>query len=110
MELKELKTHLVELLKKGSIRPSTSPWGASVHFVKKKDETLRLCIDYREFNKIIVKNRYPLPYIDDQSDQLRGVETFPKIDLRSGTTNFASRKKMYLRQHSICGTGTMNMW
>jgi len=83
-ELKELKTQLEELLEKGYIRPSTSPWGAPVLFVKKKDGTLRLCIDYRELNKITVKNRYPLPRIDDLFDQLRGAGTFSKFDLRSG--------------------------
>jgi len=64
-ELKELKVQLEELLEKGYIQPSTSRWGAPVLFVKKKDGTLRLCIDYRELNKITVKNRYPLPRIDD---------------------------------------------
>lgn len=66
-ELKELKTQLQELLDKGFIRPSTSPWGAPVLFVKKKDGTLRLCIDYRELNKVTLKNKYPSPRIDDRS-------------------------------------------
>ena len=83
-ELKELKEQLQELLDKGFIRPSTSPWGAPVLFVKKKDGTLRLCIDYRELNKVIVKNKYPLPRIDDLFDQLQGAQYFSKIDLRSG--------------------------
>jgi len=69
-ELKELKAQLEELLKKGYIRPNTSPWGAPVLFVKKKDGILRLCIDYQELNKITVKNRYPLPRIDDLFDRL----------------------------------------
>jgi hypothetical protein len=64
-KLKELQLHLEEILKKGYIRPSVSPWGASVLFVKKKDGTLRLCIDFRQLNKVIVKNKYPLPRIDD---------------------------------------------
>ena len=84
MELKELKKHLEELLDKGFIRPSTSPWGAPVLFVKKKDGSLRLCIDYRQLNRIIVKNKYPLPRIDDLLDQLKGANVFSKIDLRSG--------------------------
>ncbi|GKV24168.1 hypothetical protein SLEP1_g33813 [Rubroshorea leprosula] len=83
-ELKELKVQLEELLKKGFIRPSVSPWGAPVLFVKKKDGSMRLCIDYRELNKVNVKNRYPLPRIDDLFDQLKGAQVFSKIDLRSG--------------------------
>ncbi|KAL0548854.1 hypothetical protein IC582_013330 [Cucumis melo] len=83
-ELKELKVQLQELLDKGFIRPSVSPWGAPVLFVKKKDGSMRLCIDYRELNKVTVKNRYPLPRIDDLFDQLQGATVFFKIDLRSG--------------------------
>ncbi|XP_039134254.1 uncharacterized protein LOC120271646 [Dioscorea cayenensis subsp. rotundata] len=83
-ELKELKKQLEELLEKGFIRPSVSPWGAPMLFVKKKDGTLQLCIDYRELNKVIVKNKYPLPRIDDLFDQLHGSQVFSKIDLRSG--------------------------
>ena len=84
LELKELKLQLQELLEKGFIRPSVSPWGAPVLFVKKKDGTLRLCIDYRQLNKLTVKNKYPLPIIDDLFDQLKGASIFSKIDLRSG--------------------------
>ncbi|KAL0544935.1 hypothetical protein IC582_020065 [Cucumis melo] len=83
-ELKELKVQLQELLDKGFIRPSVSPWGAPVLFVKKKDGSMRLCIYYRELNKVTVKNRYPLPRIDDLFDQLQGATVFSKIDLRSG--------------------------
>ncbi|KAL0551539.1 hypothetical protein IC582_010628 [Cucumis melo] len=83
-ELKELKVQLQDLLDKGFIRPSVSPWGAPVLFVKKKDGSMRLCIDYRELNKVTVKNRYPLPRIDDLFDQLQGATVFSKIDLRSG--------------------------
>ncbi|KAL4011868.1 hypothetical protein IC575_028932 [Cucumis melo] len=83
-ELKELKVLLQELPDKGFIRPSVSPWGAPVLFVKKKDGSMRLCIDYRELNKVTVKNRYPLPRIDDLFDQLQGATMFSKIDLRSG--------------------------
>ncbi|KAL4020664.1 hypothetical protein IC575_019445 [Cucumis melo] len=83
-ELKELKVQLQELLDKGFIWPSVSPWGAPVLFVKKKDGSMRLCIDYRELNKVTVKNRYPLPRIDDLFDQLQEATVFSKIDLRSG--------------------------
>ncbi|KAL5736107.1 hypothetical protein ACOSQ2_030895 [Xanthoceras sorbifolium] len=83
-ELKELKIQLQELLDKGFIRPSVSPWGAPVLFVKKKDGSLRLCIDYRQLNKLTVKNKYPLPRIDGLFDQLRGACVFSKIDLRLG--------------------------
>jgi hypothetical protein len=82
LELKELQMQLEELLKKGYIRPSVSPWGAPVFFVKKKDGTLRLCIDFRQLNKVIVKNKYPLPRIDDLFDQLKDAKIFSKIDLR----------------------------
>ena len=84
IELKELKVQLEELLLKGFIRPSVSPWGAPVLFVKKKDGTLRLCIDYRQLNQVTIKNKYPLPRIDDLFDQLRGARVFSKIDLRTG--------------------------
>ncbi|KAM1721715.1 hypothetical protein ACFX12_023218 [Malus domestica] len=83
-ELRELKIQLQELLDKGFIQPSSSPWGAPVLFVKKKDGTLRLCIDYRQLNRVTIKNRYPLPRIDDLFDQLKGACVFSKIDLRSG--------------------------
>ncbi|MBG9689340.1 hypothetical protein ABD91_00060, partial [Lysinibacillus sphaericus] len=84
IELQELKIQLQELLDIGFIRPSTSPWGAPVLFVKKKDGSMRLCIDYRELNHVTIKNRYPLPRIDDLFDQLQGAQFFSKIDLRSG--------------------------
>ena len=84
LELKELKLQLQELLEKGFIRPSVSPWGVPMLFVKKKDGTLRLCIDYRHLNKLTVKNKYPLPRIDNLFDQLKGASIFSKIDLRSG--------------------------
>ena len=83
-KLKELQLHLEGILKKGYIRPSMSPWGASVLFVKKKDGTLRLCIDFRQLNKVTVKNKYPLSRIDDLFDHLKGVKIFLKIDLRLG--------------------------
>ena len=84
VELAELKKQIEELLEKGFIRPSVSPWGAPVLFVKKKDGSMRLCIDYRQLNKVTIKNKYPLPRIDDLLDQLVGASVFSKIDLRSG--------------------------
>ncbi|GJV90802.1 putative reverse transcriptase domain-containing protein [Tanacetum coccineum] len=83
-EMQELSTQLQELSARGFIRPSSSPWGAPVLFVKKKDGSFRMCIDYRELNKLTVKNRYPLPRIDDLFDQLQGSKVYSKIDLRSG--------------------------
>ncbi|GKD10419.1 reverse transcriptase domain-containing protein [Tanacetum coccineum] len=82
-ELEELSGQLKELQDKGFIRPSSSPWGAPVLFVKKKDGSFRMCIDYRELNMLTVKNCYPLPRIDNLFDQLQGSQFFLKIDLRS---------------------------
>ena len=82
--LQELRVQLQELLDKGFIRPSTSPWGAPVLFAKKKDKTLRPCIDYRQLNRVTIKNRYPLPRIDDLFDQLRGARVYFKIYLLTG--------------------------
>jgi hypothetical protein len=83
-ELAELKTQLQDLLEKGFIRPSSSPWGCPAIFVKKKDQTLRMCVDYRPLNEVTVKNKYPLPRIDILFDQLTGARVFSKFDLRSG--------------------------
>ena len=80
-ELKELKVQLQELVDRGF---SISPWGAPMLFVKKKDGTWRLCVDYRQLNKVTIRNKYPLPRIDDLFDQLQGAKVFSKIDLRSG--------------------------
>ncbi|GJZ04971.1 putative reverse transcriptase domain-containing protein [Tanacetum coccineum] len=83
-EMQELSDQLQELADRGFIRPSTSPWGAPILFVKKKDGSFRMCIDYQELNKLTIKNRYPLPRIDDLFDQLQGSSVYSKIDLRSG--------------------------
>jgi hypothetical protein len=83
-ELAELKIQLQDLLDKGFIRPSSSPWGCPAIFVKKKDQTLRMCVDYRPLNEVTIKNKYPLPRIDILFDQLTGARVFSKIDLRSG--------------------------
>jgi hypothetical protein len=83
-ELAELKLQIAELQQKGYICPSSSPWGASVLFVTKKDGSMRMCIDYWSLNEVTIKNKYPLPRIDDLFDQLQGAKYFSKIDLRLG--------------------------
>ncbi|GJR88785.1 putative reverse transcriptase domain-containing protein [Tanacetum coccineum] len=92
-EMKELLEQLQELFDKGFIRPSSSPWGAPILFVKKKDGSFRMCIEYRELNKLTVKNRYPLPRIDDLFDQLQGSSIYSKIDLKSGYHQLRVREK-----------------
>ena len=92
VELHELKVQLQELLGKGFIRLSTSPWGTPVLFAKKKDKTLRLCIDYRQLNMVTIKNWYPLSRIDDLFDQLKGARVYSKIDLHTGYLQLRVRK------------------
>ncbi|GJV70891.1 putative reverse transcriptase domain-containing protein [Tanacetum coccineum] len=92
-KMKELSEQLQELSDKGFIRPSSSPWGAPVLFVKKKDGSFRMCIDYHELNKLTVKNRYPLLRIDDLFDQLQGSSIYSKIDLRSGYHQLRDKKE-----------------
>ena len=103
VELQELRVQLQELLDKGFIKPSTSLWGAPVLFAKKKGKTLRLCIGYRQLNKVMIQNRYPLPRIDDLFDQLRGARVYFKIDLRTGYHQLRVREtdipKMAFRTH-----------
>ncbi|KAL0420440.1 UNVERIFIED_CONTAM: Transposon Ty3-I Gag-Pol polyprotein [Sesamum latifolium] len=91
-ELKELKSQLKELLERGFIRPSFSPWGAPVLFVRKKDGTLRMCIDYRGLNSITIKNKYPLPQIDELFDQLQRSRVYSKLDLRQGYYQLKNRE------------------
>jgi hypothetical protein len=83
-ELDELKIHLKKLLEQGFVRSSASPWGSPVLFVEKKDGTKRMCIDYRTLNSMTIKNKYPLPRIEDLLDRLKKAKFFSKIDLRSG--------------------------
>jgi hypothetical protein len=92
-KLVELKTQLQDLLEKGFIRPSSSSWGCPAIFVKKKDQTLRMCVDYRPLNEVTIKNKYPLPRIDILFDQLTGARVFSKIDLRSGYHQIRIRPK-----------------
>ncbi|GKE50019.1 hypothetical protein Tco_1481277, partial [Tanacetum coccineum] len=120
-EMQELSDQLQELADRGSIRPSTSPWGAPVLFVKKKDRSFRMCINYRELNKLTVRKRYLLPRIDDLFDQLQGSSVYSKIDLRSGyhqlrvrdedipKTAFKTRYRhyeFYVMQHTCCIHGS----
>ena len=86
-ELVELKKQLDDMLRKGLIRPSASPWGSPVIFVDKRDGTIRLCVDYRKLNDVTIKNKYPLPKIEDLFDQMNGARVFSKIDLRTGYPN-----------------------
>ncbi|GKA71425.1 putative reverse transcriptase domain-containing protein, partial [Tanacetum coccineum] len=96
-EMEEFSTQLQELSDKGFIRPSSSPWGAPVLFVKKKDGSFLMCIDYRELNKLTIKNRYPLPRIDDLFEQFQGSKVYSKIDLRSGYHQLSVRDKDILK-------------
>jgi hypothetical protein len=117
-ELAELKEHIKELLEKGFICPSSSPWGAPVFFVPKKDDAQRLCVDYHALNEVTVKNKYLLPKIDDMFNQLHGVCVFSKINLRSGyhqlkirecdisKTAFISRYGLY--EYTVLSFGLTN--
>ena len=89
-ELSELKIQLEEMLEKKFVRLSVSPWGVPMLLVKKKDGSMRLCVDYRQLNKVEIKNKYPLPRIDDLMDQLVGACVFSKIDLSSGLSSNSS--------------------
>ena len=109
-ELKELKLQLKDLTDKGFIQPSISPWGAPVLFVKKKDGTLRMCIDYRQLNKVTIKNKYPLPRIDDLFDQLQGSSFFSKIDLRSGIISLGLGMGMSQKQLFVPVMVIMSSW
>nr|GEX73592.1 putative reverse transcriptase domain-containing protein [Tanacetum cinerariifolium] len=102
-KMQELSNQLKEVQEKSFIRPSSSPWGAPVLFMKKKDGSFRMCIDNRELNKLTVKNRYPLPRIDDLFDQLQGSRYFLKIDLRYGYHQLGYVKKIFLKLRSERG-------
>ena len=97
VELRELKLQLQDMLDKGFVRPSVSPRGAPILFVKKKDGSLRLCINYRELNKVTMKNKCPLPRIDDLFDQLQEASNFSKIDLHSSYHQLKVKKDDILK-------------
>ena len=107
-ELAELKKQLQELLDKGFIRPSTSPWGCPALFVKKKDESLRMCIDYRPLNAVTIKNKYPLPRIDILFDQLVGAKVFSKINFARATIRSRSVPVIFQRRLSLPDMGFMS--
>ena len=109
-ELAELKKQLQELLGKGLIRPSSSLWGCPALFVKKKDKSVRMCVDYRPLNAVTVKNKYPLPRIDILFDQLAKAKVFSKIDLRSGYHQIKIRPEDIPKQLSLPGMGCMSIW
>jgi DNA replication protein DnaC len=108
-ELKELQMQLEELLKKVYIHPSVSPWGALVLFVNKKDGMLRLCIEFKQLNKVTIKKKYPLPMIDDIFYQLKGENLFYKIDLRSIYHQVRIREKILSKQPLGQCMDTMNL-
>jgi hypothetical protein len=83
-DLVELKKQIAKLQAKGFVRPSSSPWGAPVLFVEKKDGTRRMCVDYQSLNEVTIKNKYPLPWIEDLFDQMKGASVFSKVNLRPG--------------------------
>ena len=97
LELTEVKRQIEELLGKGFIRPSASPWGAPVPLVKKKDRGMRLCMDYRQLNKVKIKNKYPLPRIDDLMDQLQGATVFSRLTCVPNIIKFGFGNKTSLR-------------
>jgi hypothetical protein len=109
-ELAELKIQLQDLLDKGFIHPSASPWGCPALFVKKKDNSLRLCVDYRPFNAVTTKNKYPLPRIDILFDQLAGAKYSPKLIFVPAIIKFRSGQVTYQKQASPPDMVYMNTW
>jgi hypothetical protein len=109
-ELAELKVQLNELLDKGYIHPNSSPWGCPALFVKKKDQSLRLCVDYRPLNAVTVKNTYPLPRINILFEQLTGERVFPLSISIQVIIKSKSVRKMSLRLPSPLGTGCTSIW
>src|SRR3954469_13071335 len=112
-ELVELKKQLNDMLQKGLIRPSASPWGSPVLFVDKRDDTIRMCVDYRKLNEVTIKNKYPLPKIEDLFDQLNGDRVFSKIDLRTGYHQLKVRqsdipKTAFMTRYGLFGYTVMS--
>ena len=105
-ELVELKLQLQEFIEKWYIRPSVSPWGAPILFIKKKNGMMRMCIDYCQLNKMTIKNGYPLPRIDDLFDQVGGAKIISKIDMQS-RYKFVTR--IFTKPPFVRGTGTMSL-
>ena len=110
IEMEEIKKQVQELLNQGVIRPSTSPCGSPIVLVPKKDGTWRMCVDYRALNKITVKNRYPLPRIDDLLDQLKNAVYFTKLDLRSGYHQVRIAEQDVWKPPSRPNRGCSNGW
>jgi hypothetical protein len=109
-ELAELKTQVQDLLEKGFIRPSSSPWGCTTIFVKKKDQTLRMCVDYRPLNEVTIKNKYPLPRIDILFDQHTGLGYSPRLTSGQVIIRSVFDPKIYPRPHSLRGMDYLNIW
>ena len=107
-ELAKMKKQLEELLEKGFIHPSFSPWGCPANFVKKKDGTLRMCVDYHPLNAVTIKNKYPLPHIGPLFDQLAGAKVFSKIDSDQAIIRSRSDHMIYQRQFFLLGMGCMS--
>ena len=110
IEMLKLKNLVQELQDLGFVRPSTLPWGALVWLVKKKDGSLQLCIDYRELNKVTIKNKYLLPRIDDLFDKLQGLWPSQRLINNQDITNYLYNLRMYFKQLSEQGTGIMSFW
>jgi hypothetical protein len=109
-ELAELKTQLQDLLEKGFIRSSSSPWGCPAIFVKKKDQTLWMCVDYRPLNEVTIKNKYPLPKLISYLISLPELGYFPRLTSGQVTIRSVSDPKIYPRPHSLCGMDYSNIW
>jgi hypothetical protein len=109
-EMDELKKQLSILLEKGLVRPSVSPWGAPVLFAPKKDGGLRMCLEYRALNKLTVKNKCPIPRIDEIFDRLQGAQNFTSLDLRSGYYQILMRARIYQRHVFVLVMGHLNSW